>query len=153
MPIVVVPTPEGERRCHSCDSVMPLARFPRNRHKPLGRAHQCSDCSRRRVRAYQRRNPGARLVLHHRRRARARGAPGDHTRREWNQLKQRFGFRCLACGIAEPLIRLTRDHVVPLGPGSNGIENIQPLCVSCNSKKSSTYREYRPERLLPCAVS
>jgi 5-methylcytosine-specific restriction endonuclease McrA len=45
---------------------------------------------------------------------------------------------------------LTEDHVVPLSlGGSNDIDNIQPLCKSCNSSKRGRHIDYR----LPVARS
>lgn len=65
-----------------------------------------------------------------------RDAPGSHSNEEWQELKARCNNRCLACDRKEPDIILTEDHIVPLSRGgSNDIENIQPLCQSCNSKK------------------
>jgi 5-methylcytosine-specific restriction endonuclease McrA len=61
---------------------------------------------------------------------------GFYTNIEWEEVKKRFNFTCPMCKRAEPEIKLTRDHVVPLLlGGSNEIKNIQPLCRSCNCKK------------------
>ena len=74
--------------------------------------------------------------LQKRRRARKKGADGSHTLGEWDLLKKQYGHRCPACGKEEPEIKLTEDHIVPLVKGgSDYIENIQPLCRSCNSRK------------------
>lgn len=48
---------------------------------------------------------------------------------------ERDGYRCVACGSAE---NLTLDHVVPLAHGgSNGAENLQTMCRSCNHAKGN----------------
>lgn len=61
---------------------------------------------------------------------------GSHTLGEWELLKKQYGYTCPSCGKKEPEIKLTEDHIIPLDKGgSNYIENIQPLCRSCNSKK------------------
>ena len=70
------------------------------------------------------------------RRARRKNAEGFFTFDEWKLLKRQYGYTCLMCGKKEPEIKLTIDHIIPLiKGGSNYIENIQPLCQSCNSKK------------------
>lgn len=71
------------------------------------------------------------------RRARKKGAKGTFTLEEWESLKERHNRRCLCCGRAEPEVKLTADHIVPLvRGGTNDISNIQPLCGSCNSRKN-----------------
>jgi hypothetical protein len=61
---------------------------------------------------------------------------GNHTFKEWEQLKQMHNYTCLYCGEKEPKITLSEDHIIPLSQGgSDNISNIQPLCLSCNHKK------------------
>lgn len=65
--------------------------------------------------------------------AREKNAVGSHTLHEWQQLKAKYKNRCAFCGEDKPL---TKDHILPLSEGgSNYIQNIQPLCRNCNSKK------------------
>ena len=71
-----------------------------------------------------------------RHRARKMGALGCHTSHELKEMKPEYGFTCPCCKKSEPDIQLTEDHIIPLSQGgSDFIENIQPLCRSCNGKK------------------
>ena len=61
---------------------------------------------------------------------------GVHTCDDWDNLKAQYNWTCPRCGKSEPEIKLTEDHIIPLSKGgSNNIENIQPLCKSCNCWK------------------
>lgn len=77
-------------------------------------------------------------------RARDRGVPGELTLEEWEQIKSKYNHTCLGCGRKEPDIKLTIDHVVPTSRGGvNNASNVQPLCLSCNSRKSDKIIDYR----------
>lgn len=59
---------------------------------------------------------------------------GTHTADQWESLKWEFDHRCVRCGDQPG--HLDRDHIKPIYQGgSNGIDNIQPLCVHCNTSK------------------
>jgi 5-methylcytosine-specific restriction endonuclease McrA len=91
----------------------------RKRYMKLNKEKYSSNCSRRRTRLLR--------------------AEGSHTIGEWDLLKKQYGYTCPSCYKKEPKIKLTEDHIIPLSKGgSNYIDNIQPLCRSCNSSKHTT---------------
>lgn len=70
---------------------------------------------------------------------------GTYTNAEWAALCAEHDHRCVGCGEREPL---TRDHIQPLSAGgSNTIDNIQPLCLSCNLSKGRRTVDYRSNML------
>lgn len=82
------------------------------------------------------------------RRAYKLDAGGSHTDAEWYALKQATGNKCLCCGAHESEKKLTRDHVIPLiVGGTDNIDNIQPLCQQCNSRKAIYLIDYREKGL------
>jgi hypothetical protein len=65
---------------------------------------------------------------------------------QWERLCADYGFICLACGRTEPKIKLSIDHIIPLSKGGwHQIDNLQPLCLGCNSHKGATHRDYRKD--------
>ncbi|MES2463616.1 MAG: HNH endonuclease signature motif containing protein [Armatimonadota bacterium] len=63
---------------------------------------------------------------------------------QWREVCELYQNRCLRCGLVPA--RLVPDHVIPLAKGgTNYIENIQPLCFSCNVIKKDDCTDYRPQ--------
>jgi 5-methylcytosine-specific restriction endonuclease McrA len=84
------------------------------------------------------------LIRYHNSRAKRNKCEGTLTLEEWASLCDIYNHVCLMCGKPEPL---TIDHIVPLSKGgSNFIQNIQPLCRSCNSSKSNKTIDFRPRK-------
>ena len=95
---------------------------------------------------YCKNNPDVIAHLKARRYAKEKNAEGSHTLIEWDKLKDSCGNVCVFCGSDE---KLTKDHIVPLSKGGTDyIENIQPLCRSCNSKKHNKIYIYENPELL-----
>lgn len=65
---------------------------------------------------------------------------GSYTLEEWQRLLKRFDNKCLKC---HQQIKLEKDHIVPISMGgSNNINNLQPLCRSCNARKHNKIQNY-----------
>ncbi len=70
-------------------------------------------------------------------------AGGYFSENEWEALLDAFGHTCPRCG-ARPTL-LEADHIVPVSKGGHSnIDNIQPLCRSCNAKKRDKTIAYLP---------
>lgn len=87
-----------------------------------------------------------RSYIQNRRDARKSTNGGLFSFEQWQELKKKYNYMCLCCKKQEPFIILSIDHIVPISAGGkNDISNIQPLCRSCNSIKSTktiNYLEY-----------
>jgi 5-methylcytosine-specific restriction endonuclease McrA len=125
-----------------------LARHP-GKKRELQRAyyHRYPEKKREAYRRWRQNNPEKALQNDHRRRARLRAAKGRFTLEEWLALKRAYRHTCLCCGRHEPEIKLVPDHVIPLARGGpNDIDNIQPLCETCNKRKNARTIDYRDDR-------
>ena len=70
--------------------------------------------------------------------ARTKSSNGSFSLEEWNEIKRLQEYLCLVCKRKEPEIKLTIDHILPISKGGKHIkENIQGLCLSCNSSKGN----------------
>lgn len=73
------------------------------------------------------------------------GQPDKIKVEDWISMKKFYESKCLCCGKHEPEIVLTIDHIIPLTLGGNNtMDNIQPLCKSCNRKKMQKTTNYKP---------
>ena len=87
-------------------------------------------------RKYVKKNPERISHLKARRYAREKNAIGRHSLEEWKELCVKNNNKCAVCKEEK---KLTKDHIIPLSEkGTDYIENIQPLCRNCNSRKWKT---------------
>lgn len=79
--------------------------------------------------------------------ARKFNAKGRFTYAEWLQKLEEYNYKCANCGRNSKQVFIEPDHIIPLSKGGpNTIDNIQPLCHSCNSKKSDTIGRPRKDK-------
>ncbi len=71
---------------------------------------------------------------------------GVHTDEQWVAILNACGNKCVKCGSSESIVK---DHICPIYKGgSDGIDNIQPLCRSCNSSKGADETDNRPSAVI-----
>jgi 5-methylcytosine-specific restriction endonuclease McrA len=121
------------------------SRAYREKNKDKVRAYQRTENSKRLKRAtrmrWQKQNPEKNALHTRNYQARKKGAIGRYTLLEWRDLCARFNHQCLRCGATT---KLTADHIIPISKGgANTIDNIQPLCMSCNASKGAQSIDYR----------
>lgn len=87
------------------------------------------------VKTYRHNNPDVDKNHSAKRRALKLAAPAnDLTVKQWQEIKARYGYRCVYCGCKPR--RLTQDHVTPLiKGGSHTVQNVVPACLACNIQK------------------
>ncbi len=91
------------------------------------------------VRENPKRNKELSRLKAHRRRTFVKDL-GNYTIEEWDNLCTYYNNECVCCFNQ---VELTVDHIIPISRGgSNRIENIQPLCKPCNSKKYTKIISY-----------
>jgi hypothetical protein len=73
-----------------------------------------------------------------------------HSAEEWQALLWICGGVCVKCGADDDIVK---DHILPIyRGGSDGIENIQPFCRSCNAAKGPENVDYRPQDWSKCLL-
>lgn len=66
---------------------------------------------------------------------------GTHAPEDWEEMVEFFGGKCVKCGADGEVVK---DHVIPIYQGgSDGIDNLQPLCRSCSCSKGPDNTDYR----------
>lgn len=154
----------GLKRCSLCQQVKSTDSFYQHQHHRDGLDNWCKPCNRQNndrwkaehpeknaeiLRRWKERNPDRKRELSQKaskRRSIVKKTRGSYTTAEWRALCIKHNHCCLACGKAEPDIRLTPDHIQPLMKGgANTIDNLQPLCLECNVRKGSKTVDYRPK--------
>ena len=64
---------------------------------------------------------------------------GKIDREAWERKLLRLNGKCQWCGTSE---KITIDHITPLSKGgTNDIDNLQPLCIHCNTSKGNKGEE------------
>jgi hypothetical protein len=92
-------------------------------------------------RDYQKKNPTIVNAKTQRRRTAKTNAGGAYTSAQWIALCDKYGNACLCCHKKR---KLTADHVIPVSKGgTSNIDNIQPLCGPCNSRKNIGTTDFR----------
>lgn len=134
-----------DRQCSHCRQRLPLSAFTWNKEyrgqRPRPR-HICKTCASTWGRMYRRVRPTHTRMAVQNHRARVRGDDREITPDEWSAVLNYFDGKCLACGTSE---NVEMDHIEPISHGgAHSLENVQPLCRACNSRKGSRFiKDYR----------
>jgi len=69
---------------------------------------------------------------------------GRHTKKDWEEMLLFFNKTCCKCFGESGLLNVEKDHIIPIYQGgSDGLDNLQPLCALCNSGKGAENIDWR----------
>lgn len=78
----------------------------------------------------------SRVIGEHRRRSKIKD---KIDKKAWLEKLKLLGGKCVYCGSSE---KITIDHIIPICKGgTNEINNLQPLCLHCNSSKGGKLKD------------
>ena len=104
------------------------------RDKKYSRTEKGREINRKALRKYRKTEKGKRNAKNYKYNLR-NNKSGKIIWEEWEEKLKRLNYQCQVCGSKE---NITIDHIIPLSKGgTNDIDNLQPLCKSCNSRKSN----------------
>lgn len=159
------------KTCTTCKLVKGEWEFHRDSHRPDGLQNKCKDCRLGKAKAYRshnrarraaylrvwreanpehnkayqkrwRQRTGKQVAYNSNYRSLKVEALGNFTAEDFEWLCIDHNHQCLDCGSYDKM--LSADHVIPLSEGGdNTIDNIQPLCGPCNSRKGVKTIDYR----------
>lgn len=123
------------KRCSGCKQELPVEKFCRDTSTRSGLNPYCRTCRR---------------AIANNRRVRIWPKSGQVSAAEWHSILDRFGGKCAKCGSSE---NIHMDHVVPLAKGGkHSVDNVQPLCQTCNLRKFTKVEDYRGKLYRPLAL-
>lgn len=135
---------KGSRQCKECRRVRVAESYQRHSERRQTDMREYKLRNPEAVKAANRRwfeNNRERANLTSRLKKQRRRAAGNLTVADWRTVLNLYGNRCLACGANE----VTIDHIVPISRGGrNTVDNVQPLCGTCNTRKLTKTVDYRP---------
>lgn len=144
------------KTCTSCKKVLEATsdNFHKQKNGRYGFTSKCKSCKNADISAWTKRNPEMsraqkmrwkaanyekylQIKRDDQRKRKYRLKSGTISVNDWNEMLERHNHSCAYCGTQDDI---TQDHIKPLSKGGeNVIENIQPLCRSCNSRKRDKY--------------
>lgn len=132
-------------KCCVCGEFFEESDFYKNKRTILGIKTECKRCHCKT--SLKSSNPEVRRehsrLSEANRRALKAGVDGHLTKKDMQELLNKWGFMCCSCGKTKGL---EWDHIIPISRGgSHSIDNLQRLCSSCNNAKHTKTIDYRSD--------
>lgn len=139
------------KECKGCGRNLDVSRFTRHSATRDGLFARCKDCISQQSKVWRENNRDIVSAQTQNRRAYMQSKGGQVSAQQWRSILKLFDGKCAKCGASD---NIHMDHVVPLAKGgSHSVDNVQPLCATCNLRKHTKIEDYRGKFYRPLALS